>query len=31
LGILIMISGLAIYAIFHKRTDDSSAASAGRD
>jgi hypothetical protein len=26
-----MISGLAIYAIFRKRTDDSSAASAGRD
>jgi APA family basic amino acid/polyamine antiporter len=31
LGILIMISGLVIYAIFRKRIDGTTAASAGRD
>jgi basic amino acid/polyamine antiporter, APA family len=31
LGLLIMISGLAIYAVFHKRADANSAASPGRE
>jgi APA family basic amino acid/polyamine antiporter len=31
LGLLIMVSGLAIYAVFHKRADANSAASPGRE